>query len=56
MQDGIYMGQTGRQIKIQEKEHKGDSKLDFRKMSFRIFEEQKTSIRLEFNYDLGKRK
>ena len=28
-----YIGQTGRQLKIQMKEHKKDSKLNFRKKS-----------------------
>ena len=28
-----YIGQTGRQLKIQMKEHEGDSKLNFRKKS-----------------------
>ena len=47
------------------KENEADSKVDFRKKSgkkkkiiwsFGTFEEEKTSIRLEFDEDFGKRK
>ena len=59
-----YIGETGRQLKIRMKEHKGDSKLDFRKklnkkknyLFFGTFEGENASIRLEFDQDFGKRK
>ena len=55
-----YIGETGRQLKIRMKEHETDSKVDFRKKigqkekrkiiwSFGTFEEEKTSVRLEFD-------
>ena len=59
-----YIGETGRQLKVRMKEHKADSKLDFRKKScknkitlpFRTSEEEIPSIRLEVDQDFGKRK
>ena len=62
-----YIGQTGRQLKCRIKEHEADSKLDFRKKSGKKKKEKlsgllyhlkkkKTSNRLEFNKDFGKRK
>ena len=54
-----YIGEIGRQLKIRMKEHKTDYEVDFGKIgqkekrwiiwSFRTSEEEKTSIRLEFN-------